>query len=62
VYARPALRLLALTAAILSASAAVRRKRGVVFSGRAPAGCVGTALSARDRYGNVASGPLDLAR
>ena len=38
----------------------VRRKRRGVFSVRAPAGRAVTAVSARDRSGNVASGPLAL--
>ena len=38
----------------------VRRTRGGVFSLRVPAGRGATVVSARDRYGNVASGPLSL--
>ena len=40
----------------------VRRKRGGVFSVRAPAGRGVTVMSARDRHGNVASGRLGLER
>jgi hypothetical protein len=39
----------------------VRRKRGGIFSVRAPAGRQVTVLRARDRFGNVASGQLGLS-
>lgn len=40
----------------------VKRKRGGVFSVRAPAGRKVTVLRARDRNGNVAPGGLALSR
>jgi hypothetical protein len=39
----------------------VRRRRGAVFSVRAPAGRKVTVLVARDRYGNAAAGQPALA-